>query len=331
MALTASGGASAPLTATPANAVKSRLALVVPKRNPDRMLNAGLAQDLRSATPTWDLHAVLLPVEETSSRQRANLLQRIETGGFGLVLVFGDGVLATTVSSVVRRMPQTTFVFLDASLTDLSLEGVPNASAVRFKEEDASQVMGYLSALVPTRRGLPHVDVVSIVAGPSTPHRERVIAGFKDGVAHAQPGVDVLVGYADDVFDPTDCERLANEQIDRGSDVVYVEAGLCGRGALVVAQMRGVWAAGGYDDAVRPGAHVLLLTGKDYGRALFSAIQDYVLKATRFGEDIELGIEDDYAMGFDGGNLKSVVSESLWSKVVRRCSEIRQRAAASSS
>jgi basic membrane protein A len=202
---------------------------------------------------------------------------------------------------------------------------------VRFKEEDASQVMGYLSALVPTRRGRPHVDVVSIVAGPSTPHRERVIAGFKDGVAHAQPGVDVLVGYADDVFDPTDCERLANEQIDRGSDVVYVEAGLCGRGALVVAQMRGVWAAGGYDDAVRPGAHVLLLTGKDYGRALFSAIQDYVLKATRFGEDIELGIEDDYAMGFDGGNLNSVVSESLWSKVVRRCSEIRQRAAASSS
>ena len=45
----------------------------------------------------------------------------------------------------------------------------------------------------------------------------------------------MIVGYADDVSDPTECERLANEQIDRGSDVVFVEAEHCGLGALAVA------------------------------------------------------------------------------------------------
>ena len=175
------------------------------------------------------------------------------------------------------------------------------------------------------------------MSSPSCPVRALLTASAsspvsKQGVAHARPGVEVLVGYADDVFDPTECERLANEQIDRGSDVVFVEAEQCGLGALVVARMRGVWAAGGYDDGVTRGSHVLLITGKDWARALFGAINDYVLEATRLGEDVELGLDDEYAVGFDrDGSLSPVVSESLWSRVVLRCSEIRQRAAASSS
>ena len=69
MALTASGSASAPPTADPVATVKSNVALVVPRRNPDRMLNAGLAKDLRSATSTWEVDTTFLAVEETSGRQ----------------------------------------------------------------------------------------------------------------------------------------------------------------------------------------------------------------------------------------------------------------------
>ncbi len=145
------------------------------------------------------------------------------------------------------------------------------------------------------------------------------------------PAVTVEVGYAQDSVDPTDCERIANEQIDAGSDIVFVEAGLCGLGAVAVARIRGVWAVGGYDDGVYPAPNVLATTYKDWERALWTVIGAYAADTLVSGEDLVLGLDDNYAVGVDQGNLNSVVSESLWSKVVRRCSELRQRAAAEKS
>ena len=146
--------------------------------------------------------------------------------------------------------------------------------------------MGYLSAIVPTRRDASTgADVVSVVMGPDSPHQERVIAGFEQGVLHARPNVSILVGHISDPSDPTECERLANEQIDQGSDVVFVAAGRCGLGAIAVARLRGVWAVGDEGDGVPPGAHVLAITYKQFERAVFAAIQDVQLNATRFGQD----------------------------------------------
>lgn len=340
MAFTASGSRPQPATPDAAYAAEAsgvaavsaripRVALVLPRKTPDRSLATAMSRALSSAELTWDVDTVLLQPDETDSQQRENITRRIENGGFALVLVVGDGALATDLTPVVERLDLTKFIFLDASLADLGLDGVANASAVRFADEQTSQLMGYLSALVSKRRGAPaRADVVSVVSGPRSPHQERLIAGFEEGVTSARPGVSILVDYASDSSDPTECEELANEQIDRGSDVVFAAAGPCGLGAIAVARLRGVWAVGGSEDGVVPGAHVLATTYKDLERAVYAAIQDVMLGATRFGQDLVLGLDDAYAVGVD---TSPVVSESLWSKVVLRCSEIRQRAAASES
>jgi basic membrane lipoprotein Med (substrate-binding protein (PBP1-ABC) superfamily) len=75
-----------------------------------------------------------------------------------------------------------------------------------------------------------------------------MVAGFTRGVRRALPDVRVLVDYSGDADDRTPCERLANKQIDRGSDVVFSIASRCGAGALAVTRARGVWAAA--DDTV---------------------------------------------------------------------------------
>ena len=99
---------------------------------------------------------------------------------------------ATGLSPLVAQMVETTFVFLDASLGDLELEGAKNVVAVRFADEQTSQLMGYLSALVPPRRGSTkaRVDAVSIVAGPrSTPSDARDL-GFPHGCRARAAGSD---------------------------------------------------------------------------------------------------------------------------------------------
>jgi DNA-binding SARP family transcriptional activator len=338
MALTASGGAphfrdsaTAPASEARSGALASsaapRLAFLVPKRSPDRMLASLATKGLREAESAWEFDDAVIQVDETDERAIERTVGRIEAGAFAHVLVVGDR-LASSIAPAVRDTDSTTFAFVDASLSDLGLEGVANASAVRFAEEHSSQLMGYLSAIVRVRRAPGRVETVSVVAGPPSSRQERVIAGFKQGVEHAKPGISVLVGHVEDPADPTECERLANEQIDHGSDVVLVDAGKCGLGAVAVARMRGVWAIGG-EGLVPVGPHVLATTYKNYDHAVVAAIQDLLLGSAQYGEDLVLGLDDEYAVGVE--HLSPAVPERLWSRVTSECSTIRQRLEASES
>jgi DNA-binding SARP family transcriptional activator len=338
MALTASGSASQlpNPAATPASEARDgalfssaepRVAILMPTRSPDRKLASLATKGLRSAESMWDFDGAVVEVDEIDDDALERIVGRIESGAFAHVLVVGDR-LAASIAPSVRDSDTTTFAFVDVSLSELELEGVANASAVRFAEEHTSQLMGYLSAIVRTRRTPGRVDTVSMVAGPPSPRQERVIAGFKQGVERARPGVSVLVGHAKDPTDPTECERLANEQIDRGSDVVLVDAASCGLGAVAVARMRGAWAIGG-EGFVPAGPHVLATTYKNYDAAVTAALQDLLLKPIQPGADLVLGLDDGYAVGVE--HLSPVVPERLWSRVVLQCSKIRQQVRASES
>jgi DNA-binding SARP family transcriptional activator len=336
MALTASG--SSPQLHSPAAASDARsgalfsssvprIAILVPTRSPDRNLASLATKGLRSAESIWDFEPAVVRVDEMDDGALERAIGLIEAGAFDHVLVVGDR-LAASIAPSVRDMDSTTFAFVDVSLSELELEGVANASGVRFAEEHSSQLMGYLSAIVETRRALGRVDTVSVVAGPSSARQDRVIAGFKQGVERARPGVSVLVGHAKDPSDPTECERLANEQIDRGSDVVLVDAGSCGLGAVAVARMRGAWSIGA-EGLVPAGPHVLATTYKNYDAAVTAALQDLLLQPIQPGADLVLGLDDGYAVGVE--HLSGVVPERLWSRVVLECSKIRQRVRASES
>jgi hypothetical protein len=85
-----------------------------------------------------------------------------------------------------------------------------------------------------------------------------LIDGFRRGAKHALPGVRVEVEYSKDFVDQPTCERIANRQIDRGSEVVFAPAGTCGLGALAAAAIRGVWGVGADADRSGLGDQVLV-------------------------------------------------------------------------
>ena len=246
----------------------------------------------------------------------------VARGRFDLVLWVGDAPETHAFAPRVRTLPQTRFVFLDASLETLGLRGVANAAAVRFAKEESSELVGYMSGLIHARGSDARTDVVSVVAYRSTRAARRVVDGFIRGARKAQRDIEVLVDVVPDGAGRGRCERLANEQIDSGSDVVFVAAGRCGAGAAAVARIRGAWAAGG-EDVIDAGPHVLIRTYAEPSRAVDQALYSFLHDELPAGADLVLGLGDDYAVGID---TNSAVPDWIGSAVVRLCSTIREHA-----
>ncbi len=320
MTLTASGGAPRPGGLAAEATGSERVALVLPSGTRYADLVPWSTQSFRSAGASFGFDTRVF------AGMTSGLEDRIEAGAFDLVMVLGQAA-TDAVRPVVEKLDKTAFVFLDASVADLSLAGAPNASAVRFADEQTSQLAGYLSSQVPRRSANGPVDMVSVVAGPETAHARRVANGFRRGAERLRSrDVEVRIDYVNG-SNLAECERVANEQIDAGSDVIFVDAGRCGLGALAVARLRGVWGIGGYDGGVKPGPHVLAMFYKDFDRAIKWTLSDYAVDALSPGRDKVLGLNEDYAVGVDAGNLNSAIPESVWSSVVRLCSSIRSHTA----
>jgi len=320
MAFTTAGSAPAAHRPQPS---AQRLALVLPQGDGTHS-NVGkrFSAVVRTAAPIYDLHTETLSVDgREAARDARRVAQRIAGGGIGIAVVLGDGPAARALARYVRELRDTRFVFVDASLRELSLVGAPNAAALRFADEETSHLMGYMSGLTAPKDGAARrVDAVSVVAGARTPDATRLVAAFRRGVQRAAPGVAVRVDYSGDMLDPTACERLANRQIDGGADVVYAVAGRCGLGALAVARYRGVWGIGSDDDGVRLSLALLAVTHKEWDSATYETLGKLFDGTLAMGRDLVRGLDDDYAVGL---GMSTAVPTAVQSAVIDRCSEIR--------
>ena len=193
------------------------------------------------------------------------------------------------------------------------------------RDEAPAQLAGALGGLMrPRAQATRHADVVSVVAGEKTPEATRAVAAFRRGVARALPQRRSSSDYTNELLDPTACERVANAQIDAGSDVVFAHSGRCGTGALAVARTRGVWAISG-DGVGEPEGNVLGAIFKDWDNALYTAVAAFA-EGTLPAGDVVLGL-DGYNVGLD---MSPTLPAGIGSKVVSLCSDIRLHSAQTS-
>ena len=168
LVLTASGGAAVPDQVSP---TAERLVLVLPESPTPGVAARGLSTAVDSGEILYDLETQVAYVDPRGPQTGVDsVVARIRNGGVGLVVALGDGPDAQALAKVVRTLPETRFIFVDTSLSALSLEDVSNAAAIRFAEEDVLFLAGYLSGLMPTRDGSrSRVDRVSVVAAEADP------------------------------------------------------------------------------------------------------------------------------------------------------------------
>lgn len=314
-------------------AAEGRIALVLPRapaaRGSDLMRQLREAARLATVRGDVELQVETLVLDGFAPDRAAlrRFTERLRLGAFELVVWVGDGAAAKALAPAVAPLRNTTFVYVGGSLAELGLEGVPNASAIRFADEESSELMGYLTGLVSprSRESSSRVDVVGIVAGPGTPAVLRAIRGFERGLRAARPGARLLVDHAPPGTNERPCEAFANDQIDRGADVVVSMAAECGLGALAVASSRDVMAIGD-DEADRISARqretLLAHTYRDVEIGVADAIDRYVYGSLAPGVTRVLGLAEDYSVGVW---FNDAIPPDIASRVIDRCSEIRER------
>ena len=302
-----------------------RVALVLPRdpagadvRDPAVYYSA---LGFRNATTAWGQEAETIVVAELEDVERR--ARDVVDGDFDLVVVAGDGPVARALAPLVRDSRSTRFAFVGSRLADLGIANAPNAVGYPFADQESAQLAGYASGLVPPRgsRAARTPDMLSVVASPRTPYTERVVAGFTKGAKRASPKLRVRVDYLPGNADRTACERVANGQIDAGSDVVFALGSSCSSAALAVVRARGVWGVRVDDERAQRGDHIVGSLTKYWEAAVPRPINDLELSELPAGKDIELGLADDYSVMFEAYDESATAT--IWSKVVRLCSTIR--------
>ena len=244
-------------------------------------------EGLLHAARSFDLETEVIAFDEfdTSPQALQKVKARIEEGDFDLI-IWGINPVAIELIGEVERHPGTHFAYMDAELEGTPLEDAPNASAFSMLGGSGSYLAGYLAALTSKSR------VISIVGG--LPDADGgLVDGFKRGAKAARPGIDVRVDYSNDFVDQAICERIANRQIDAGSDVVFAAAGQCGQGALSAAAIRGVWGVGADRDQSYLGPHILASVVKRFDRAVELIVRQFLEGELPAGETAEIGMREE--------------------------------------
>jgi DNA-binding SARP family transcriptional activator/basic membrane lipoprotein Med (substrate-binding protein (PBP1-ABC) superfamily) len=261
--------------------------------------------------------------EPGSQEDVERLSARLRSGSFDLVL-WPLGLTGPNFYDVVPLYPDTRFVFLDyCCVKGAELGGVPNATALALRADRAAHLAGYLSGLMDARRSPPNGGrhMVSIIVGePEFPQEQVWEQGFSAGARRAAPRVKVRVDYSHEYDDREICERIANDQIDAGSGVVFAAAGECGLGALSAAAIRGVWGVAGDEDRSHLGPHILASATKRFDRLVELSVSWYLEGRLPAGKDVELGLTED-AVAIVG--ISPEVPDDIRRKVAKEAARLR--------
>jgi basic membrane protein A len=265
---------------------------------------------------------LLAGYEQGSPADVSRLSARLEAGDFDLVLwplaLPGPNFLA-----VIPRYPETRFVFLDWCCAN----GEPNVTGIALRSDHAAHLAGYLSGLMEARRPRTRGRrpmVSSITGDPDFPQQMAWARGFASGAQRALPGVDVREDYSRDYENTATCERIANEQIDAGSGVVFAVAGACGPGALSAAAVRGVWGVASLEDRSHLGPHILASATLRYDRLVEVSVGWFLEGRLPPGENVALGLAED-AVALVG--LSPDVPAAIRKKVAQEAARLRAQEA----
>jgi basic membrane protein A len=235
----------------------------------DKSFNDAAARGLEMAKTQLGIPYTTVETGEGSDRE-AGLRQLAATDA---AIVFGVGFLFTDdIRKLAPEFPNKKFACIDYTVTPG--DTLPaNLTALKFREEEGSYLVGALAALT------SKTGKVGFVGGMQIPLIKKFEAGYVAGVHAVRPRTEVLIKYAGttgEAFkDPAKGTELALAEYNAGADVIYHASGATGRGVFQAAIQTNHLAIGvdsdQYDEA--PG-HVLTSMVKGVDVAVFDTIRD---------------------------------------------------------
>lgn len=157
-------------------------------------------------------------------------------------LIFGVGFIFTDdINKVAAEFTSKKFACIDYSVTPASK--IPdNVSAVEFKEEEGSFLIGALSALT------SKTGKIGFIGGMESPLIRKFENGFMQGAKNINPSIQILSGYVsvspDGFKNPGKAKEIALSQYAGGADIIYHASGLSGLGLFEAAREKQKLAVG---------------------------------------------------------------------------------------
>jgi basic membrane protein A len=233
----------------------------------DKSFNDSAYEGLVRAQQKLGVPFRTLETGEGTDREAA--LRQLAAGGaqlvFGVGFLFSDDIL-----QLAKEFPSTKFACIDYTVKAGDMLP-PNLTALKFREEEGSYLVGALAAM------LSKTGTVGFVGGMQIPLIKKFEAGYVAGVHAASPATKVLVKYAGTTAtafkDPTKGKELGLSEYNQGADIIYHASGSTGLGVFEAAREKGRLAIGVDSDqyAEAPG-FILTSMVKRVDNAVFDTI-----------------------------------------------------------
>ena len=187
----------------------------------------------------------------STSDERLPNLQAAAKDGYGLVIGVGFNFFQDF-GQVDPAFPSTHFAGVDIDHGSIcptgqtSCSGQSNYHGIIFREQEAGYLVGYIAGLMIHLHPHKHKQIVSAVGANPVPAIVHYLAGFRAGARKANKHVKVFLNMANDPTfnDQTKCKVTTQNQISRGSGIVFEAAGGCGLGGLSAAKQAHIWGIG---------------------------------------------------------------------------------------
>jgi basic membrane protein A and related proteins len=209
------------------------------------------------------------------SQDRLGNLQGAAKDGYGLVIGTGFNFFQDY-AQVGPAFPSTKFGGVDVPAAAVT-PAQKNYHGLVFREQEAGYLVGYIAGLMIHRHPHKGKQVVSAVGANPVPAIVHYLAGFRAGAKKANKHVKVLLNYANDPTfnDQTKCKVTTQNQISRGSGIVFEAAGGCGLGGLNAAKQAHIWGIGVDANQGYLGSYMLTSALKKVDVAVYDLIKAY--------------------------------------------------------
>jgi len=276
----------------------------------DKSFNDAAYNGLEKAKKDFGVDFEVIDPGEGSDRESAlrKLASRKDIG-----LVFGVGFIFTEdITKMAIDFPDKKFGCIDYTV-DPKKEIPKNLTALEFKEEEGSFLVGTLAALISKS------DKIGFVGGMESALIKKFEKGFTEGVKYVKPENRVLVGYVsvtgDGFKNPGKAKEIALSQFSGGAEIIYHASGLSGLGVFEAARDQKKLAIGvdmdQYNEA--PG-FVLTSMTKQVDEVIYQTIKEF--KEGKFTGGVKsLGLKEKGVDYVYNDKNKNLISDEVRKKV----------------
>lgn len=254
------------------------------------LANEGL---IRAETELGIRGEVLQSLDAT--QYQPNLLAGAENSDLTVGVGF---LLQQDLDAVAAGLPDEKFLLIDA------VAEAENVSSVLFREQEGAFLAGIVAART------TKTNKIGIVGGIRVPPVERYEVGFVAGVRTVNPGIEVVIAYAEDFEDPALGKELALAQFNQGADIVFPIAGRTGSGCYEAVVEKGegflVIGADRNQEDQAPGQQMAVVK-KGVDAAVFTAAEQLVNDEFAGGVQ-DIGLKEG---GVDLTNLGAMVTDEV--------------------